>query len=94
MKVNCRRCGKCCILFNGEKWIECPYLFHTSRKITLCTIYSRRLGKQIGYGYVCNRRKNLKYNIPECPYNKKGLKTHPAYIIDHGEKKDIHQNCI
>lgn len=78
MKVRCKKCGKCCIIYNYIKqtWVSCPYL---DNKTLLCTIYKKRLGKYLGFGFTCEKRKDLKFNIPDCPYNRKGLKTHPAY---------------
>jgi hypothetical protein len=76
--TKCRKCAKCCVIFNYIKqiWIPCPYL---DLKTNLCTIYKKRLGTYLGYGFTCGLRKHLPYNIPDCPYNKKRRRIHPKY---------------
>jgi len=66
--ITCLRCGKCCIIFDyiKRKWIDCPYL---DQKTKLCTIYKKRLGTYLGFGFVCGLRKNTVYDFPDCPYN-------------------------
>lgn len=78
--VECKRCGKCCIIFNKkkEKWIKCPFLY--AHLNNLCIIYKARIGAHLGHKAVCGYRKDLHFNIPGCPYNKDEYKTHPAYI--------------
>jgi len=49
----------------------CKYL--VGNKIKSCRIYANRLGTKTFKGNVCVERKNFKYNIPGCPYNKEGL---------------------
>jgi len=76
--ITCLRCAKCCVIYNfiKMKWIDCPYL---DRKTKLCKIYKKRLGKYLGFGFVCDKRINLTYNYPDCPYNKPNLELHPHY---------------
>ena len=73
----CKKCGLCCIIeIDTRQWRYCKYL---DTKTNLCTVYNDRIGKDLGYGYTCVRRKDLHFNIPGCPYNKKRYKPHPAY---------------
>jgi len=76
--VECKKCGKCCIVFDkkNERWIKCPFL----NKDNLCIIYKVRIGAHLGHKAVCGYRKDLHYNIPGCPYNMSDYMTHPAYI--------------
>jgi len=73
--TKCLKCGKCCVVFDGKNWVDCKYLTNTK----LCSIYRDRIGKKLGYGFICARRKDLHFNIPKCPYNKKKWKAHPFY---------------
>lgn len=76
----CKRCGKCCIV-KGEQntWFSCRYLVKTIYGTTFCPIYRHRLGVIIGEKQFCWYRKEWKHNIPDCPFNKENLNTHPAY---------------
>ena len=67
----CLRCGKCCVPNNEV----CRFLLNN-----LCTIYNKRIGTDIGNGYVCDLRSKTKYDFPECPYNT-NKKIHPNYDI-------------
>lgn len=79
-KVKCLRCGKCCVVLNDKGvWEYCKYLRWLSSGISYCIIYNNRIGANLGHGFICGYRDDLHYNIPDCPYNKKGLNTHPAY---------------
>jgi len=79
----CKRCGKCCIIFdtNINKWIDCKYLrsITGAQKLTYCEIYKTRNGKDLGFNFSCQKRSKLKFNIPGCAYNQKHLNIHPAY---------------
>lgn len=79
MKAECKRCGKCCVVYNGKNWEDCQFLVRDGLKHTYCMGYTKRIGRDLGYGFVCGYRKDLHFNIPGCPYNKKGLNIHPAY---------------
>ena len=74
----CRRCGKCCIIFNPkkQKWELCHY--NEPLNNHKCSIYSHRLGRYVGYGHVCVERKNTPFDYPDCPKNE-GKPLHPAY---------------
>lgn len=80
----CKKCGLCCIIeVKPGKWKFCKYLYKRQTKGRMtCIIYPNRLGVDLGHGYICGLRKNLKFNIPGCPYNKKTYKPHPAYNFD------------
>lgn len=73
----CTRCGKCCIIFLDNHWVDCPFLMRL-KTITRCSIYNHRHRKSLGGGFVCGRRKDLPWDIPDCPYNT-GKPIHPAY---------------
>ena len=72
--VKCLNCGRCCVVFNGLKWVNCKY-----RKGKRCIIYYKRYNKDLGYGFKCIMRKDLHLNFPGCPYNKPEWNMHPAY---------------
>ena len=76
-KISCNHCGKCCIIFNPnkKKWIICPYRDVETKR---CRIYKTRLGRYIGYGFVCTERKNTIFDFPDCPYNT-SKPLHPAF---------------
>lgn len=76
----CLRCGKCCVIHEWEGWTWCKYLHvptEPNEKFS-CTIYKNRIGKNLGSGFKCGYRKDLPWDIPECPYNT-GKPIHPAY---------------
>jgi len=77
----CKRCGKCCVVkdFVTGIWRDCIYLDHLKDGTTMCRVYNTRLGRQLGSFQVCVKRSQLKFNIPDCPYNNKIFKPHPAY---------------
>lgn len=74
----CNRCGKCCVLFDGEKWVDCKFLIRQEDGNTMCSVYETRLGRDIGFGYVCTMVEMTSFDYPECPYNT-GKPMHPAY---------------
>jgi len=74
----CLNCGKCCIVLSGSgQWIPCRY---RDNKRKICMIYKTRIGKKISENMVCGYRRNLKFNIPGCPYNKTDQPVHPVYL--------------
>jgi uncharacterized cysteine cluster protein YcgN (CxxCxxCC family) len=82
-KDKCLRCGKCCVVWfiirnNIVYYKDCRYLLKTISS-TSCSIYQNRIGKSLGYGNTCYPRAQLNFNIPDCPFNRKGLPTHPVY---------------
>jgi len=75
---DCKRCGKCCVIYNPftGSWEPCKYLADGNE----CLIYNDRIGKEIGYGFVCLHHKNWIWDIPGCTYFTGKKPIHPAYI--------------
>ena len=80
LKVKCKRCGKCCVVYNFKKelWEDCKFLGKRNDDTTFCYIYRYRLGKHLGFFTICIKRKDSEYDYPNCPYNN-GKDIHPAY---------------
>lgn len=78
--IKCKRCGKCCVVFNynNNLWEPCKHLRGNIGDKTRCTIYPDRLGTYLGSLTWCKKRFELPYDIPGCPYNT-GKPVHPAY---------------
>ena len=67
--IVCQRCGTCCWLKkDGFLFKPCKYLVKVGKRY-VCRIYKNRLGKNIGYGFVCIERKKDKHNYEGCPLN-------------------------
>jgi len=80
-KIECNRCGKCCIVYDDveNNWKPCPYLLHYIDDKTRCMIFPHRIGVWIGKEQLCIQRMRSPYNYPGCPYNEDNKKMHPAY---------------
>lgn len=80
----CRQCGRCCIVWNGNEWIDCKYLIHylpmDKKPVTRCTIYQHRLYAIIGKNQYCGLISKSIFNHPDCPFNNDKKKTHPKYL--------------
>jgi hypothetical protein len=79
-RPKCQRCGKCCyVLDPNGGWVVCPYLARSVGDRYYCRIYHKRLGAVLPFGFKCVKRRDLHFNIPNCPFNKKSYKPHPRY---------------
>jgi len=81
--IKCKRCGKCCIVWDGASWVDCKWLIRylplRGADVCGCVIYKHRVYSIIGKSQYCNLRSRVPYDFPECPFNAgKGL--HPHYV--------------
>lgn len=79
VKVKCKRCGKCCLVYLHGHFEDCHYLIRF-KKTTRCRIYSSRIGKKVGKTEICMYRKDVNFDYPDCSYNT-GKPIHPQYLL-------------
>lgn len=88
-KMECLRCGACCIYEEKGRWTDCKHLKRADGK-TRCVIYGKHIGTPTGEGQHCTERIFSKYDYPGCPYNA-SKSIHPHY---NSERKIIDEVCV
>jgi len=79
----CKRCGLCCHLtINGVFTNKpCKHMVRLKSGKTLCRIYNKRIGQDLGDGNKCVFRESVPFNYEGCEFNKEGQQ-----MLKFGEK--------